>query len=765
MTARNIFLFMLMLMSSGLIAQDITPRPAKMEIVGGAGMPLPSSPVIVANDAGSLKVAHYLKDYLKKFYGVNALVSSRKTNAKSAISLQLNNKGTAGGYSIKSDANAFNILGNDAQGLFYGVQSLIQLLPPDRDAKLVLQAVNIEDAPRFGYRGMHLDVCRHFFTVDEVKKYIDYLALNKFNTFHWHLTDDQGWRIEIKKYPLLTKIGSCRAQTLSGKFGGDQYDGIKHCGFFTQAQIKDVVKYATDRYINVIPEIEMPGHAVAALTSYPFLGCTKGPYKVRETWGVSEDIFCGGNDSTYKFLQDVLDEVLTLFPSKYIHIGGDEAPKDRWKECPVCQARIRKEGLKDEHELQSYFVQRIEKYLNSKGRKIIGWDEILEGGLAPNATVMSWRGEEGGINAANQDHDVIMTPGEYVYFDYSQAYDDDSLTIGGYIPLDHVYGYEPIPAVLPAQKHKYILGAQANVWAEYITNFKRVEYTIFPRIAALSEVLWSPKEQRNWKDFERRIPGLFKRYNMWGVSYSKAYYEVRTSLLTTDTAGMLKWKFASHARNFKITVYKKQPDGSLALQKVVNSGDPFFSISSPGDYVADFDVLDNEGRIIHTEKGKLKQSFRFSKSALARAELLTQPSPRYAGSGPVTLQDGVENTRGLNKKDQFLGFNGNDMELLLKYDKPVAVTKILAHAYHDPGSWIHAAAKAEFYKSNDGVNYELVGEATATGMETLHPDYTLEKPFTASYIKVVLRNRGVIPRGFNGAGNRSWLFVDEVQVW
>jgi hexosaminidase len=368
-------------------------------------------------------------------------------------------------------------------------------------------------------------VGRHFFPVDFIKKYIDYIALHKMNYFHWHLTEDQGWRIEIKKYPRLTEVGAYRDGTIIGHFPGKGNDSIRYGGFYTQEEIKEVVAYAAKRYITVIPEIEMPGHSSAALTSYPYLGCTGGPYKVQQTWGVFEDVYCAGNDSVFTFLQDVIDEVITLFPSKYIHIGGDESPKTRWKSCPKCQKRIKDNNLKDEHELQSYFVQRMEKYINSKGRTIIGWDEILEGGLAPNAMVMSWRGEKGGIEAARQNHNVIMTPSSHVYLDHSQTKKEDSVTIGGFLPIQKVYSYEPVPKELTGEQAKHVFGAQANVWTEYMGSTQKVEYMLFPRLSALSEVLWSPAAQREWPDFEKRLPQQLKRYDLWKTNYSKAYLD------------------------------------------------------------------------------------------------------------------------------------------------------------------------------------------------------------------------------------------------
>jgi hexosaminidase len=519
---RSIFLLLALLISTFLMAQDVAiiPKPASVTLGKGAFTISPSTQIKLEG-SGLQHTADFLNDYLKKFYGFTLVVTTQSPK-KDVIILNYERMDypIAGAYRMDVTAKSVYIAGDNVEGVFYGIQSLIQLLPVQQSKSLAIQQLKIEDHPRFQYRGLHLDVGRHFFDVDFVKQYIDFIALHKMNYFHWHLTEDQGWRIEIKKYPLLTQVGSCRDRTVIGH-NTQNYDSTKHCGYYTQEQIKDVVKYAAERYVTIIPEIELPGHSSAALTAYPYLGCTGGPYQVAQRWGVFKDIFCAGNDSTFQFLQDVLDEVVALFPSKYIHIGGDESPKDRWKACPKCQQRIKDNNLKDEHELQSYFIQRIEKYLNSKGRAIIGWDEILEGGLAPNATVMSWRGEQGGIDAAKQNHDVIMTPGQYVYLDHAQKKNDDSLTIGGFLPLDKVYNYEPVPAVLNADQGKHVLGAQANVWTEYMANVPKVEYMIFPRLTALSEVLWSSKESRDWNDFTKRLQTQYKRYDLWKVNYFK----------------------------------------------------------------------------------------------------------------------------------------------------------------------------------------------------------------------------------------------------
>jgi N-acetyl-beta-hexosaminidase/alpha-L-fucosidase len=503
--------------------------------------------VLVAEDRDQPSVK-FFNDYLARLYGLRLSVAGPAQQPASGYIRLLrpaNSSSPDGQYHLEATPDNITITASTGPGIFYGMQTLIQLLPvspfvatatgyairvttPDANASpgasgFSIPCVTIDDQPRFAWRGLHLDVGRHFFPVEFVKRYIDFIALHKMNYFHWHLTEDQGWRIEIKKYPLLTEVGSCRSGTIIGHNPGTGDDSTEYCGYYTQDQIRDIVKYAADRYITVIPEIELPGHSSAALTAYPYLGCTGGPYQVQHRFGVFKDVFCAGNDSVFQFLEDVLDEVMTLFPAKYIHIGGDECPKDSWKACPKCQKRIKDLGLHNEEELQSYFVQRIEKYINSKGKQIIGWDEILEGGIAPNATIMSWRGEKGGIEAAKQHHDVIMTPGQYVYFDHAQVRNDDSLTIGGYLPLRQVYSYEPIPKELAADEQKYVLGAQANVWSEYMSNPRKVEYMLFPRLSALSEVLWSPKAQRNWKDFTQRLPVQFKRYALWGVNAYQAY--------------------------------------------------------------------------------------------------------------------------------------------------------------------------------------------------------------------------------------------------
>ena len=433
----------------------------------------------------------------------------------------------AEGYRIKVSKDKVFLEASTYPGLFYGMQTLLQMLPRSLSkGKVLVNTGEVYDFPRFGWRGLHLDVCRHFMSKEFVLRYLDYMSLHKLNKFHFHLTEDQGWRIEIKKYAGLTETGSVRKETLVGHGrSSDLFDSTPHGGFYTQEEIREIVKYASDRYITVIPEIEMPGHALAALAAYPHLGCTGKGYQVATRWGVFEDIMCAGKENTFEFIEDVLAEVLDLFPSEFIHIGGDEAPKTKWKECPLCQDRISREGLADEDELQSYFIKRIERFLSANGRKLIGWDEILEGGLASNAAVMSWRGEKGGIEAARMGHYVVMTPGTHCYLDHYQADPETQpLAIGGLTTLEKIYGYEPVPDSLTNEEAHYIMGAQGNVWTEYMKTPEHVEYMVYPRAAALAEVVWSPRRDRDYNEFLSRLQSLRFIYDYMGLNYAKVAF-------------------------------------------------------------------------------------------------------------------------------------------------------------------------------------------------------------------------------------------------
>ena len=503
---------------------NVIPRPARSKL-GPGSFVIDRNTRIVATDEDGRTNARRLSAFLKTEFGLNLRQTSKPPSSNWIEFLPEVAPGDLAidpeAYALAIDPRRIQIRGRE-QGMFYGMQTLSQLIRPFSKVTLRVPALAIYDSPRFRYRGMHLDVSRHFQPVEFVKKFIDQMALYKFNTFHWHLTDDQGWRIEIKKWPKLTTVGANRPETMVDRnFSPYIGDGIPHGGFYTQEQIKDVVAYANERYITVIPEIELPGHASAAIAAYPQLGCkTDYQYKIQTTWGIFKETFCP-TDETFKFLEDVLDETIKLFPdSPYIHIGGDEVLKDHWKESAFVQDLMKRENLKDEHEVQSYFIRRIEKFVNSKGKKIIGWDEILDGGLAPNATVMSWRGMRGGIAAAKAKHDVIMTPTDFVYFDYGQgdpAY--EPLNIGNYVPLSKVYSFEPVPPELTAEEAKYVIGGQANIWTEYMKTPQHIEYMAFPRMLALSEVLWSKKEDRDFADFELRLWAHLPRLDKQNVNY------------------------------------------------------------------------------------------------------------------------------------------------------------------------------------------------------------------------------------------------------
>lgn len=747
---------------------NVIPMPASVKM-GKGNLLINPATQIVLEGSNLEKCATVLNDYLLANYGIKLKVVKKYSSANSiTLNYERLDNALPGAYHLTADNKGLYIAGDNEEGVFYGIQTLVQLIEPAVKAAGVVKVaaigkvpyLSIEDQPRFAYRGMHLDVGRHFFPVSFIKKYIDYLAAYKFNTFHWHLTEDQGWRIEIKKYPLLTQVGGCRAQTLVGRYGSDKYDGTPYCGYYTQNEIKEIVKYATDRYITVIPEIEMPGHSMAALASYPYLGCTKGPYKTFETWGVIDDVYCAGNDSTFIFLQNVLDEVMQLFPGKYIHIGGDECPKERWKTCPLCQKRIKDNHLKDEHALQSYFINRIEKYLNSKGRNIIGWDEILEGGLAPNATVMSWRGEEGGIEAAKQNHDVIMTPGSHCYLDHSQSKNEDSITIGGYLPLEKVYSYEPIPTELNATQATHILGAQGNLWTEYIGNTSKLEYMVFPRMMALSEVVWSPKAKRDWKDFERRLPVLFERLDKAKTNYSKAYYDLQAMVMPSpDNDGVL-WKIESKNKSAKI-VYT-----------------PSFLSSQRLDYKEPIKIKSNADRMMAVLLGagdktlsSVTQSFHFNKATGQRISLVNQPSKNYPGNGAFTLVDGVQNEKGLAKSSEFLGFSGQDLDATIDLYNPTSVNKITVHVLDQPGSWIYLPKAVEItYLPNMDLTPEIIAAAPKE-TKVIDPikdkglrKITVEAKHDCRFVHVVIKNFGTIPSGNPGAGSNAWLFVDEIEV-
>jgi hexosaminidase len=771
---------------------SVIPRPVSL-VVGKGFFFISPSTKIKTEGSGLNHSVDFLNDYLQRYYGFTLGQANQKTPDNIIVlNYERMDHPIPGSYRLDVTDKNIYIAGENEAGVFYGIQSLIQLLPVDSSSSLSIPQVKIEDYPRFAWRGLHLDVGRHFFPVDNVKRYIDYIALHKMNYFHWHLTEDQGWRIQINKYPRLTEIGSCRNGTIIGRYPGKGNDSIRHCGYYTQNEIKDVIKYAADRYITIIPEIELPGHASAALTAYPYLGCTGGPYQVQQTWGVFNDVFCAGNDSTFQFLQDVLDEVIALFPGKYIHIGGDECPKTSWKKCPKCQKRIKENALKDEHELQSYFITRIEKYINTKGKQIIGWDEILEGGLAPNAAVMSWRGEQGGIEAARQNHDVIMTPGQFVYFDHSQKKNEDSVTIGGYVPLETVYNYEPVPAVLTVEQAKHVLGAQANVWTEYIGNIPKLEYMLFPRLSALSEVLWTPKENRNWADFEKRLPVQFKRYELWKTNFSKAYYDLKASILPThDRAGLL-WKLESNLPADKtlvlISVDNPQKSPVIIRKEIANmtadNGKKLykdtiiterafqFKYSAPVQVMGNSNFLaslyfepfmkDNNKPATST----LSQKFSLNKATGKNISLTTPPVDNFPGNGgSFGLVNGVVSDKGLNSIE-WLGWLGTDMEAKIDFGKQENISMINVHTLDEKRARFYRADYIEAFGSLDGISFKSLGKTSEfqPSQDNMGNMTISFSQVSMRYLRVLAKSPGTIPEGQPGAGNPARMLIDEIQV-
>lgn len=746
---------------------NIIPQPQQVVADASAPFVLNANTVIyVQTKSQDMKRnATMLASYIQEATGIRPTIG-KFVKGSPAIILSIDKTiSNAEGYKLNANAKQISIAGASAAGVFYGIQTLRKSLPlcSGKATQVNIPAVQIADAPRFAYRGTHLDVSRHFVTTDSIRQFIDMLALHNINRFHWHLTDDQGWRIEIKKYPLLTAIGSKRAQTVIGHNSG-KYDGKPYSGYYTQKEIREIVKYAADRYITIVPEIDLPGHMQAALAAYPELGCTGGPYKVWEIWGVSDDVLCAGNDKTMKFIDDVLKEVVGLFPSKYIHVGGDECPKVRWKDCPKCQARIKalhleaKNGHSAEERLQSYVITHATKFLKSLGRNIIGWDEILEGGLAEGATVMSWRGESGGIAAAKQNHDVIMTPNTYLYFDYYQSLDkaNEPDAIGGYLPLERVYSYEPMPKELTADEARHIIGVQANIWTEYMPTFKQIQYMGLPRIAALSEVQWSQPQLKDYTDFTNRLIGLTHLYDRLGYNYAKHLYNVNIHI-DSDT----KWReivvhmTTAGDAEIRYTLDGSQPTassalytGAIHLQKSAKIRAAAFR-NGKSSQVSSQDIV-------------------FNKATACPVKLLQPTHKSYTYNGGATLTDGLVGDKGFGT-GRWLGFSGNDLEAVIDLKKPTEVSSVSFNTCVDKGSWIFDARDIEVSLSNDGVNFTSVAKHSLPALEKNSADNinTYELKFSqtkARYIKVYATSEHNIPDWHAGKGKPAFLFVDEISV-
>ena len=756
----------MMACSEGKVAKGdygIIPLPQEVSITNGGSFVLtPSTSIIYPEGNDLLKQAgEFLASYIKEATGYAPKVVTAKSSKPIHLSIDKSISNPEG-YRLTVTPESIELAGATEAGVFYGVQTLRKSIPAVAEGmNIELPAVTINDYPRFAYRGMHLDISRHFFPADSVKKYIDILALHNMNTFHWHLTDDQGWRIEIKKYPELTKIGSQRKQTVIGHNSGE-YDGKPYGGFYTQDEIRDVIAYAKERFITIIPEIDLPGHQQAALATYPELGCTGGPYDVWQQWGVSEDVICAGNEKSMQFLEDVLSEVIDLFPSEYIHIGGDECPKVRWKTCPKCQARIKAEGIKGdkkhsaEEYLQSSVISQMEKFVESKGRHIIGWDEILEGGLAPNATVMSWRGVDGGIEAAKQHHNVIMTPNTYLYFDYYQSTDTENepMAIGGYLPLERVYSLEPT-AGIPDEYKKYVIGVQANLWTEYIPTFSQVEYMVMPRMAALAEVQWTDSSKKEYQSFLPRLVRMTRLYDRLGYNYAKNIFDIHAEF-TTDT------------ENGEVVVdLSTMGDGDIYYTQ--DGSEP---TSASNKYDTPVRIKENATikAVVVRPAGNSRifsEKITFSKSTAKPVTLRVAPSRGYEFKGGPEMTDGLTGDTNY-KTGRWLGFQGKDLDAAIDLKQPVEISQVAFNTNVVKGDWIMGAAGVTVKVSEDGKNFKevvskIIPSLKQSDKDGIYPQEVTFAPVKARYVEVIIKS-DKLPTWHGGAGNPAYLFVDEIII-
>ena len=748
---------------------QVIPLPQEVSLTQGNPFKLNENVLIAypENNALLQRNAEFLSEYIQQAtnYAPKTKAIAAGEQVKNAIVLGLDPSiANKEGYVLTTTPEGISINGQTVNGVFYGIQTLRKSIPAEaKGATVLIPAGEIKDEPRFSYRGMHLDVGRHFFPKEFMKKYIDLLALHNMNTFHWHLTDDQGWRIEIKKYPKLTEIGSQRSRTVIGR-NTQEYDNTPYGGFFTQEEAKEIVKYAQERYITVIPEVDLPGHMLAALAAYPEMGCTGGPYEVCPRWGVFEDVLCIGNDQTMQFLEDVMSEIIEIFPSKYVHIGGDEAPRTRWEKCPKCQARIKAEGLKAdknhtaEDRLQSYCMTRIEEFLNSKGRQIIGWDEILEGDVAPNATVMSWRGMEGGIKAAQLGHDVIMTPTSFCYFDYYQTADtkDEPLGIGGYVPIEKVYSLEPVPAALTEEQSKHILGAQANLWTEYIHSSEHVEYMVLPRMAALAEVQWTQPEKKDFKDFTKRLARLMKFYQRDGFNYAKHVFDLKIDFTPDVTK--------------KAVVVTLSTIDDAPIYYTLDGTEPTTASLKYTEPVSITETADFQAVVIRPE-GKSKvvnKKISFNKATYCPIELTFQPSEKYKFGGAITLVDGMKGNDSY-ATGAWLGFVGGDVEAIIDLGQETEIKRVATNAIVDMSAWIMGSTGLVVSVSDDNKEFrevavkDIPAETNIDKKGVENYEITFD-PVKARYVKVVIKRSPALPKGHAGEGKAAYMFIDEIEV-
>ena len=724
----------------------IIPQVRQLSL-GGSSFQFKKSTKLVVESIDQHKVASQFAELFEKAAGWKLQIRIGEDEGINQIYFKTELAMGPESYVLEVSKDRIVIKAARSAGFFYATQTLRQLLPAEIESGRIQKSVDwlvpevsITDGPRFKWRGFMLDVSRHFFKKEEVLSLIDNLALHKINILQLHLVDDQGWRIEIKKYPKLTEIGSLRVDREDRDWGArpkqNSGEEATYGGFYTQDDIREMVAYAQSRFITIVPDIEMPAHISSALAAYPQYSCTGGPFSVfpGEAWPNS-DIYCAGKDSTFSFIEDVLTEVMDLFPSKYIHVGGDVPTKSEWEKCPDCKKRMKDEGLKDVDALQSYFFSRVEKFLDSKNRVLVGWDKIMDGGIPPKAIIMSLTGTQNGIEAVKQGHDVIMTPGKPCSFDHYQGpVDQEPLSAGGYNPLSKVYAFSPIPSGLTPAEAKHILGAQANLWTEFIPNSKHAEYMIFPRIAALSEVLWSSRKVRNWDSFMHRIQLFLKRYDQKGVNYSKS-------------------AFTNPEKFIPETTISQPETGKLPVNV------PDVVPSKPAE---------QDEEVPAQEENAVKSVPVSNKASGKSVTYLTTYSENYKGSGALALIDDIHGS--VNHLDgKWQAWRGKNMEVVIDLQKATEVHSVSVGALQDAGAWIFFPQKLECYVSRDGKNFQKVAE-TLNGVDPLSEEVQVQdfvaffKPITTNYVKVVATSLGVCPEGHAGSGKPAWLFIDEIRV-
>lgn len=731
---------------------NLVPKPVETKISEGTFVLTDKSCLVVDENIQRLVE---IKDFVQKILKERSGWQLREKKGK-GLKLELSTLDGIGdeGYHLSISKQGIVITANTPAGLFYGVQTLRQMLPLEKSSEIVLPYLEIRDYPRLNWRGLHLDVGRHFFPVEDVKRYIDLMSIYKINTFHWHLTEDQGWRIEIKKYPQLTETGSWRKKV---GFENNQVKGFNvdngkpYGGFYTQEEVKEVVEYARLRNVRVIPEIEMPGHSQAALVSYPELYCFPDQkLEVRTIGGVSDGVYCAGNEKTFEFLEGVLDEVIELFPSEYIHIGGDEAPKRNWQRCKKCQSKIKEEGLHNEHELQSYFIKRIEKYLNAKGRRLVGWDEIMEGGLSETATVMAWRGVTPGIEAAELGNDVIMTPGTPTYISRPQSINTVTKHTGPVTTMRDLYEFNPVPETLKADARKYIIGVQACQWSEGTPNRKILEYKVYPRAIALAEIGWTPHKLQNWDNFYQRVTQHLPQLSFYGVEHGQRSYDIKINVVpgpenkkvfaefTTEVPGEVYYSIDGTEPNKESFVY----EGNLEIKEnTILKARMFRPDGSPARVAS--------------------QHVSFHKALGKKVEYKIPYSAKHDGGGKYAM------TNGLEKKWQ--GFEKRDVDFIIDLGELTRFDTITTDWWYDIKDWVFRPMEVIYEISNDGTNFRKVYHSKHINAANVYDRGVLKlsqkiEDGKARYVRVKAKNPMINPKWHGSAGGATWIFIDEVTI-